>query len=198
LIPYYGLVPAFYDYSSLLSQSHFNLIIHPKSKGSAREWSLDSYYELVNTLPGDSYKIFITGLKEEGDLIRKEKPELLQHNNVTDLTGQLNLEELASFICQADALLACSTGVLHLAAALGIYALGIYAPLKPIHPGRWKPVGKNADYLVLKKDCNACRLSKDCSCIRSISVQSVADHIKAYHHQMERFTPAQLSERFAS
>jgi glycosyltransferase involved in cell wall biosynthesis len=86
LIPYYGLVPAFYDYSSLLSQSHFNLIIHPKSKGSAREWSLDSYYELVNTLPGDSYKIFITGLKEEGDLIRKEKPELLQHNNVTDLT----------------------------------------------------------------------------------------------------------------
>lgn len=180
LISYYGLHPVKNDFSSLLNKDRFNLIIHPKSKGSAREWPLDSYYRLVLSLPVESYRIFVTGLQAEGDLIRKEKPELLQHPNVTDLTGKLNLEELTSFISQADGLLACSTGVLHLAAALGIYALGLYSPMKPIHPGRWMPVGKKAHYLALKEDCSLCRDSKECACINAITVEEVKQKIDSY------------------
>jgi ADP-heptose:LPS heptosyltransferase len=112
--------------------------------------------------------------------MRKEKPELLQHPNVTDLTGKLNLEELTSFISQADGLLACSTGVLHLAAALGIYALGLYSPMKPIHPGRWMPVGKKAHYLALKEECSRCRDSKECACINAITVEEVKDKVDAF------------------
>lgn len=180
LISYYGLHPAKNDFSGLLNKDRFNLIIHPKSKGSAREWPLDSYYRLVLSLPVESYRIFVTGLQAEGDLIRKEKPELLQHPNVTDLTGKLNLEELTSFISQADGLLACSTGVLHLAAALGIYALGLYSPMKPIHPGRWMPVGKKAQYLALKEECSLCRDSKECACINAITVEEVKQKIDSY------------------
>ncbi len=180
LISYYGLHPAKNDFSTLLNKDRFNLIIHPKSKGSAREWPLDSYYRLVLSLPVESYRIFVTGLQAEGDLIRKEKPELLQHPNVTDLTGKLNLEELTSFISQADGLLACSTGVLHLAAALGIYALGLYSPMKPIHPGRWMPVGKKAQYLALKEECSLCRDSKECACINAITVEEVKQKIDSY------------------
>ena len=180
LISYYGLRPAKNDFSKLLNKDRFNLIIHPKSKGSAREWPLDSYYRLVLSLPVESYRIFVTGLQAEGDLIRKEKPELLQHPNVTDLTGKLNLEELTSFISQADGLLACSTGVLHLASALGIYALGLFSPMKPIHPGRWMPVGKKAQYLVLKKECSLCRNSKECACINAITVEEVKDKVDSF------------------
>jgi ADP-heptose:LPS heptosyltransferase len=173
LIPYYGIHPTKNDYKELLSKDHFNLIIHPKSKGSAREWPLEKYYELVQSLPSESYKIFVTGLQEEGDLIRKEKPELLLHSNVTDLTGKFNLTELTSFISQADGLLACSTGVLHIAAALGIYTLGLYSPMRPIHPGRWMPVGKKTKYLVQKKECSDCRTSKECACINAITPQEI-------------------------
>ncbi len=180
LISYYGLRPAKNDFSTLLNKDRFNLIIHPKSKGSAREWPLDNYYRLVLSLPVESYRIFVTGLQAEGDLIRKEKPELLQHPNVTDLTGKLNLEELTSFISQADGLLACSTGVLHLASALGIYALGLFSPMKPIHPGRWMPVGKKAQYLVLKKECSLCRNSKECACINAITVEEVKDKVDSF------------------
>jgi heptosyltransferase III len=177
LIPYYGIQPSKNDYSQLLNKNYFNLIIHPKSRGSAREWPLEKYYELVESLPAESYRIFITGLKEEGDLIRKEKPQLLNHPNVTDLTGRFNLTELTSFISQADGLLACSTGVLHLAAALGIYTLGLYSPMKPIHPGRWMPIGKKTKYLVLKKECSDCRASKDCACINLINAEEVKQEI---------------------
>ncbi|MBL7870139.1 MAG: glycosyltransferase family 9 protein [Cyclobacteriaceae bacterium] len=180
LIPYYGIQPTMKDFSALLSRDHFNLIIHPKSKGSAREWPLQSYYELVQSLPSQSYKIFVTGLQAEGDLIRKEKPELLSHPNVTDLTGKFNLTELTSFISQADGLLACSTGVLHLAAAVGIYTLGLYSPMKPIHPGRWMPIGKNASYLVQHKECNDCRASKECACINSIKTNEVKEQVDLF------------------
>jgi heptosyltransferase III len=183
LIPYYGIQPSKNDYSQLLNKNYFNLIIHPKSRGSAREWPLEKYYELVESLPAESYRIFITGLKEEGDLIRKEKPQLLNHPNITDLTGRFNLTELTSFISQADGLLACSTGVLHLAAALGIYTLGLYSPMKPIHPGRWMPVGKKTKYLVLKKDCSDCRASKDCTCINSIGVDEVKEELNHFSEQ---------------
>lgn len=181
LVPYYGLQPTKNNFSQIhLDKDRFNLILHPKSKGSAREWPLDNYYHLVLSLPIESYRIFITGLQAEGDLIRKEKPELLLHPNVTDLTGKLNLEELTSFISQADGLLACSTGVLHLAAALGIYALGLYSPMKPIHPGRWMPVGKKSQYLALKEECSLCRNSKECACINSITVEEVKHKIDSY------------------
>lgn len=178
MIPFYGLKPSNHDYGLLIDKQRFNLVLHPKSKGSAREWSLDSYLSLVNSLPAEQYKIFVTGLKEEGDIIRVEKPELLSHPNVTDLTGKFNLEELASFLSQADGLVACSTGVLHLAAALGIYTIGLFAPMRPIHPGRWMPIGKQANYLALKEECNKCRITKDCSCIRAITVESVKNKLQ--------------------
>jgi heptosyltransferase III len=180
LIPYYGLRPSKVDFSKILNKDRFNLIIHPKSRGSAREWPLESYNDLLRSLPVESYRIFVTGLQAEGDSIRTEKPELFQHPHVTDLTGKLNLEELTSFISQADGLLACSTGVLHLAAALGINALGLYSPMKPIHPGRWMPIGKHAKHLVLDKECEACRASIECACINAISVADVKKQIDAF------------------
>jgi len=180
LIPYYGLKPVSFEHPDLLSNHRFNLILHPKSKGSAREWPLDSYFKLVQSLPAESYKIFITGLRQEGDLIRNERPDLLTHPNVTDLTGKFNLTQLSTFISQADGLLACSTGVLHLAAASGIYALGLYSPMKPIHPGRWMPIGHKAKYLVLKKECSDCRNSKNCACIQAITVDEVKDQFDLF------------------
>jgi heptosyltransferase III len=169
----YGLKAGNTDFGDLLSKDRFNLIVHPKSKGSAKEWGLDHFEQLVKALPENEFKIFITGLKEEGDIIRREAPGLLEGGNVVDLTGRLSMDEMISFVGSANGLLACSTGVLHLASALGKFALGIYAPIKPVHPGRWKPIGPLANHLVLDKDCNRCGKNPVCECIRSITVNEV-------------------------
>ena len=87
---------------------------------------------------------------------------------------------VTEFVGRADGLLACSTGMLHLAAALGKYALGIYAPIKPIHPGRWKPLGPHATYLVLDKDCNQCGKDPYCACIRAITVVQVQNKLMEF------------------
>src|SRR3954471_7240608 len=84
---FYGLVPPLQSHNGHISTSHFNLILHPKSKGSAREWDLNNYFLLATSLPSDRYRIFITGLKEEGDIMRAETPALFQLPHVVDMTG---------------------------------------------------------------------------------------------------------------
>src|SRR5664280_1350728 len=163
-------IPNYYGLSKLTSSplhhgtmAPFKLILHPKSKGSAREWGLENYTKLIHLLPPEKYRISVTGTKEEGALM---KEFLDQHSGrVQDMTGKLSLAELLTFINSSDGLIAASTGPLHIAAALGKRAIGIYAPMRPIFPERWAPLGKNATYLVLEKKCDDCRKTGDCKCI---------------------------------
>jgi ADP-heptose:LPS heptosyltransferase len=175
---FYGLtrlaaLPA--DVEGLLDARRFNLILHPKSRGSAREWGLDNFRRLVDDLPPERYKIFITGTAADGQLL---VPLLTEFPTLTDLTGRLSLSELITFISKADGLIAASTGPLHLAAALGIHAMGIYPPIRPMHPGRWAPVGPKAKVFVKALDCEACRRTGDCSCIREIPPRAIEDYLR--------------------
>ena len=131
---------------------------------------------MIGLLPEEKFRIFITGTREEGLLM---EDFLFQHKNrVTDLTGKLTLSELIGLINHCDGIVAASTGPLHIAAAMGKHAIGLYAPMKPIYPKRWAPFGVNADYLVLDKECNDCRHSMDCQCIRSIKPEDVASKLE--------------------
>ncbi len=152
----------------LIDRERFNLILHPKSKGSAREWGSANFAKLSAMLPASEYKVFITGTAAEGAML-KEEGFFEKAGEVTDITGKMSLDEMISFIGAADGLIAASTGPLHLAAALGKVALGIYPPIRPMHPGRWSPLGKRAGYLVADKECSQCRKTGPCQCMLSIS-----------------------------
>lgn len=174
---YYGLtrlppVPA--DIAARIDPHRINLVMHPKSRGSAREWGLDNFGNLIRLLPKDRFNVFVTGTKAEGDLLQ---PLLSEHPDAIDLTGRLSLGELMAFLARTDALIAASTGPLHLAAALGIHALGIYPPIRPMHPGRWAPIGPHATVFVKKEDCEACRKTADCTCMRGIAPRLLKDYL---------------------
>ena len=172
---YYGFTKAAAldeEWKNLIDSTKTNVILHPKSKGSAREWGLENFSTLIDALDKNKFKIFISGTKEEGQLV---KSLLEKHKDIIDLTGQLSLKQFISFINHADALVAASTGPLHIASALGKTAIGLFAPMRPIHPGRWMPVGERANYLVLNKECSDCRKNNDCHCIREIKAKQVVD-----------------------
>jgi heptosyltransferase III len=178
IIKNYGIVPpnSLSDiYRNMIDNSKFNLLLHPKSKGSTREWGLNNYSELIKLLPKDKFKIFISGTSSESEIIQTEL--IARYPDIIDLSGKLSLIEFISFIANADGLVSCSTGPLHIAAALGKYAIGIFPPIKPMHPGRWAPVGANATFLVLDKKCNKCRLTKQCECIQNISPEMVKNKL---------------------
>ena len=121
-----------------------SVVFHMLSKGSALNWSLHQYQELAALLPAADFNIYITGTEEEGVRIRKD---FRFDSHITDLTGKLSLPQLIAFISTCETLVAASTGPLHIASALGIRAIGLYPSQRPMHPGRWMPIGERAAYL---------------------------------------------------
>lgn len=158
-----------------LDKNKVKVILHPRSKGSAREWGLDNFTRLIHALPEKNFQIFISGTKEDGKFL---EAFLLQNPKAIDITGKLTLEEFISFIQYCDVLVAASTGPLHIAAALGKKAIGLFAPMRPIHPGRWSPIGIQAHFLVQNKNCSDCRKGGRCLCIEQIEVNQVKQLIE--------------------
>ncbi|WP_306640936.1 glycosyltransferase family 9 protein [Sanyastnella coralliicola] len=124
--------------------AEFSILLHPLSHGSALEWPLESFAKLIELLSAEGITVGVTGTEKE----RQTMGDKLPWNKVIDLGGQLNLDQLLYLISKADGLVAASTGPLHMAAATGINALGLYSPKRPIFPTRWAPLGPKASYLV--------------------------------------------------
>ena len=143
-----GFVPGVPDEAvrGLLRTDRRMLIVHPLSKGSAVEWGLDRFSALIGGLDPGLWQVVITGTEAEAARYREGLPLQLPH--VTDAGGRLSLHQLIALIGASDALVAASTGPLHIAAACGKRAIGLYSPRRPIHPGRWAPIGPDAHALV--------------------------------------------------
>lgn len=164
-----GILPE--NLRKIIDPERFSLILHPRSKGSAREWGLDNFTQLIQLLPASEYQIFISGTTEEGKMLQNWMESLPEH--VIDITGQLSLQQFILFISECNGLVAASTGPLHIAAASGKMAIGIYPPIKPMHPGRWAPLGEKATFLVKEVECSECRKTAECHCIREVDAQAV-------------------------
>lgn len=135
------------EINKLVQNDTKKVILHPKSKGSALEWALDKYIALAKELIDKGYTVFFTGTEAEGKSFRSHLPK---NENSIDLSGKLSLAELILFINKVDVLVACSTGPLHIAAVCGVQVVGLYMDERPIHPGRWKPIGKNISIVAQK------------------------------------------------
>jgi len=139
-------VPVPQAVSARLRDDRFRLVLHPGSNGSAREWPLAHWKTLADSLDPARVQILVTGSAAEGAVLREWIRTLPE--GTADLTGQLELAQLIALLASVNGLVAASTGPLHLAAAAGIHALGIFPATPPIHPGRWAPLGPRAEVLV--------------------------------------------------
>jgi ADP-heptose:LPS heptosyltransferase len=150
------------------------VILHPKSQGSAREWPMDKYIALAQRLMEHNLVVLFTGTEKEGALFRDQLPK---HPQILDTTGKLTIDELILLISRSKALVACSTGPLHIAGFLGIRAVGLFAPKIPIHPGRWQALGERSIALVNDQACPRCMKGESCNCIAEISVDRVFQNL---------------------
>ncbi|GAC1658425.1 MAG: glycosyltransferase family 9 protein [Gemmatimonadaceae bacterium] len=142
LVPRADIPP---DIVKLIDPNFFTLIVHPTSHGSAGRWPLNRWGELVGRLSPARFRIFVTGSQAESTALGTWTRALPVH--VVDIAGRLTLDQLIAFLARADGLIAASTGPLHLAAAVGINALGLFSSVRPVDPGRWAPLGPLATYL---------------------------------------------------
>jgi ADP-heptose:LPS heptosyltransferase len=159
-----------FDLLNAIDSNKTKVILHPKSKGSAKEWGLANFKELISKLPNEKYQVFISGTNDDA---LKMKDFLEEQTSVINLCGRLSLLEFIVFINQCDVMIAASTGPLHIAAALNKTAIGLFSSKRPMHPGRWAPIGLKAKALVYDENCEQCKAGLDCFCIEKIEPQRV-------------------------
>lgn len=149
------------------------VILHAKSQGSAVEWPIEKYKELAEKLQKLDISVYFTGTEKEGLDIRKS---ISFGSGIYDTTGKFSLRELISFIDNSDLLVACSTGPLHIAGILNRNCLGLFTSKRPMHPGRWKPLGTNSIAIIANDSC-PCANKKKCTCLADITVEQVFNQI---------------------
>lgn len=123
------------------------IVVHPGMAGSALNISIERWSDIVSALL-PFRMVAITGTK----LDRAYTDPLFQkhghESRLCWLNEKLNSEELLSVLASARAVVAPSTGVLHLAASLGTPVVGVFSPVPVQRPTRWGPRGPHVVTLV--------------------------------------------------
>jgi len=169
-----------------LCDSSFNLVIHPKSLKNGREWPARHFLRLVELLQDAPIRILLTGMDCERQELLTECPGLLQHPAVTVLMGATAPSQFIALIAHADGLIAGSTGPLHIAAALGIHALGLFPRRAAIGSRRWQALGEKSETLQMAGSCifplNTCELGdrSNCRCMAKITPEQVAARVRCW------------------
>ncbi|MGE0764059.1 MAG: glycosyltransferase family 9 protein [Bdellovibrionales bacterium] len=132
---------------SLTAQGYY--VVHPGMAGSALNWPTSCYAELIRELIKIK-PVVITGTKTDAAHLKPLQENLAAHasSEVIWLNEKLNSAQLLTILMTAQAVIAPSTGVLHLAAALGTPVVGLYSPLPVQRPTRWGPRGQQVVTLV--------------------------------------------------
>lgn len=129
------------DVFSKLINDRKLIILHPGSNGSAKDIPIETWFDIIAELLKYDYLIAITGTKSEKDICDKLASI---SDDILNYSGVLSLEETMSLINYCSCLFANSTGIIHIAAALGKYTVGFYPNSPHIGAARWRPYSKNS------------------------------------------------------
>lgn len=111
-----------------------------------RRWSGENYRRVIEYLVRKKVTVCLFG--GEGDEERSFNAELASYfpDQIADLTGKTSLPQWSALISQVSLVVAPDTGSVHLARALGVPVVGLYAVANPSLTGPYL----NQDYCVNK------------------------------------------------
>jgi lipopolysaccharide heptosyltransferase I len=159
--------------SALLGeQPKLLIVICPTARWETKCWPQASFAALTDKLK-DKYQatIVFVGAPNEKEII-KNITNLMQSDSI-DLSGQLNLMEVAALLEKADLFVGNDSGLMHMASATKTSTVAIFGPTDPKRTGPYNPLAR-----VVKADldCMPC-FSKSCKCdiqcMRQLSVEKV-------------------------
>jgi ADP-heptose:LPS heptosyltransferase len=130
------------------------IIIHPVTLGSAKVWSKQNFINLIDLIHKDGdceFNIFLTGTKEDDSDLNYIISRLQEKSNVY-IVQDLNLKELAGLIKMAELFVSNSTGPIHIAAAVGTFAVGFYSTVLSERASRWAPYTNKKKIFIPQED----------------------------------------------
>jgi len=108
------------------------VVVHPGSSVPARACPPEVCARIVEALADAGHRVVVTGGPGEAPLTAR-----VAGRSGIDLGGQTSLRRLAAIISRAACLVVGNTGPAHLAAAVGVPVVSLFAPTVPF--GQWAP-----------------------------------------------------------
>lgn len=143
----------------------------PGAVGPSKRWPAAAYAALTRQLTADGLAVWIVGGPDEKPLAA----EIVGNTPARDLTGP-DLRDAIRALAAASAAVSNDSGLLHVAAAVGTPAIGIFGPTSPWH---WAPLNPLAATIEITgelpcRPCHkpVCRLGHH-RCMREIAPQTV-------------------------
>ena len=136
------------------------IVVHPGNGDSAPNLSLDQYRTIIQQISLSGIRVVLTGVNSEKEYNESLKTDL-STNNITDLTGTLNLEQMIALLSEACGLITTSTGPAHIASSVGTPVATFYCPAIPHTPDRWGPL-ENLEHVITPKLGNSHCQMKQC------------------------------------
>ncbi|HEX2963948.1 MAG TPA: glycosyltransferase family 9 protein, partial [Ignavibacteriales bacterium] len=167
----------------LLSENGVNfkypvIIVHPGSGGSAVDWPILRFKELVQRLVRNlGCTVIVTGSESENEICKG----LTEGTNALNLAGKLSMKELIALIDKSDMMIANSTGPIHLAAAFKKNVVGFYPRITACSPERWGPYTEKRMVFSPEINCTNCTREQceKLNCMDTIKADKVFEYIKS-------------------
>lgn len=130
-----------------LTKKFKTIAIHPGMAGSALNWPESHFVALARRLI-KRYNVIITGGPGEAGLVERVSLGIARQQTYAPdqpvfakYVGERGLAEMIAVLDQCDAVVAPSTGPMHLAVALGKKVVTVFPPIKVQSAVRWGPFG---------------------------------------------------------
>ncbi|MDR1460049.1 MAG: lipopolysaccharide heptosyltransferase II [Campylobacteraceae bacterium] len=155
------------------------IVIAPAARWKTKEWLTEYFAKLCNYIAKDGLHVVLAGSKSDKqksrDIIDLTDEDV---RNITDLTGETTLSELAALIKNCAFFISADTGPLHFAAAFKKPLIAMYGPTLANRTGPY--ADEKASVIITPLSCAGC-LKKKCSnwhCMREITPQVVYEVFK--------------------
>ncbi len=152
--------------------------IHPTSRWFFKTWPSKNFAELILALSKNGERVVLTAAPTADE--RNMIAEIKSHLNapVVDLTGALNLKELAALTKHARAFVGVDSAPMHMAAAMQTPTVALFGPSGEAHWGPWGVIHRIVASTEARHSCrpcgnDGCGGSKVSECLTQLPVAKV-------------------------
>lgn len=156
------------------------LVVHPSGGRRVKQWPPERLARAAADLARRTQALLVvTGSPADRAIVEVFRSALPPGTSALDLTGRLDLVQLAAVLQRADLFLGCDSGPMHLAAAVGTPVLAVFGPSSPV---RWGPMSPRTAAVRADLPCSPCnrvrRPPQRCrdrvpECLEAVTVEDV-------------------------
>ncbi len=118
------------------------VVYHPGAGKPPNRWSAERFAQVANAL---SQRLGVMTMISEGPMDEEPVSEMLRHLAVPfELIKRKAIREVAAILSATDLVITNDTGIMHVAAGVGVPVLSLFGPTDP---AQWAPIGRQNRFL---------------------------------------------------